>query len=245
MGKICKKCGIERDYSEFYVGRRVCKSCFVQKNREYYEAHTKEIVNRRHTHYQDDRERILDQKKEYYRARVEDMAVKNRKYQQSHKEEINARARNRWAINSGQVKDKKRLYNEKNKLKLRIYWLQYAKYRYKNDLQFKLARVVRGRLRSAIKGFFVGRKPRTEQLVGCSVENLIKHIESKFTEGMSWANHGCGSGFWCLDHIKPLASYDLTNREQALNASHYTNLQPLWWMDNIKKSDKFKMENAI
>jgi len=72
--------------------------------------------------------------------------------------------------------------------------------------------------------------------LGCSIAELKQHLESKFKDGMTWQNWTIDG--WHIDHIKPLARFDLTNREQFLEACHYTNLQPLWAMDNYKKGDK-------
>lgn len=60
------------------------------------------------------------------------------------------------------------------------------------------------------------------------------HLERQFTPGMSWTNYGD----WHIDHIKPLASFDLTDRVQLLVACHFTNLQPLWAEENLKKGDR-------
>lgn len=70
--------------------------------------------------------------------------------------------------------------------------------------------------------------------LGCTLEFLEKHIEGQFQEGMTWDNYG----EWEVDHIFPLAKLDLTNSEDFAKACHYSNLQPLWWQDNLKKSDK-------
>jgi len=67
----------------------------------------------------------------------------------------------------------------------------------------------------------------------------IRHLEKFWEPGMTWAKWGNGPGKWQIDHIIPLAAFDLTNREQFLSACHYTNLQPLWWEDNMTKGDKF------
>jgi len=72
-------------------------------------------------------------------------------------------------------------------------------------------------------------------LLGCSPDFFKKHIESNFTEGMTWENYGVKG--WHIDHILPCASYDLSSLEQQKMCFHYSNLQPLWWYDNIKKSD--------
>ena len=64
---------------------------------------------------------------------------------------------------------------------------------------------------------------------------LKEHIEKQFVDGMSWDNWALDG--WHIDHIKPLASFDLTDRQQLLEACHYTNLQPLWAKDYLSKSD--------
>jgi hypothetical protein len=68
------------------------------------------------------------------------------------------------------------------------------------------------------------------------MSDLFKHLESKFTEGMSWSNYGYKG--WHVDHIKPCASFDLSDPEEQKKCFHYTNLQPLWWYDNFKKGAK-------
>jgi hypothetical protein len=67
--------------------------------------------------------------------------------------------------------------------------------------------------------------------LGASYAAAKAHIESKFKEGMNWVNHGA----WHIDHIVPIAMFDLNDRGQLLAASHYTNLQPLWARDNLRK----------
>jgi hypothetical protein len=71
-------------------------------------------------------------------------------------------------------------------------------------------------------------------LVGCRLEVLIEHLESKFLYGMSWENYGKDG--WHIDHKIPLSSAK-TDRE-IYELCHYTNLQPLWAKDNLKKSNK-------
>jgi len=106
--------------------------------------------------------------------------------------------------------------------------------RRKTDIQFKLSHNLRVRLISAIKGNYkVGSAVKD---LGCSVEELKSYIESKFQPGMSWDNWTKDG--WHIDHIKPLSSFDLTDRNKLLEACHYTNLQPLCTTDNIIKSDK-------
>jgi len=76
--------------------------------------------------------------------------------------------------------------------------------------------------------------------LGCSIDELKFYIEGQFQQGMTWDNWGViGTGKkWNIDHKIPLAFFDLTDRKQFLVACHYTNLQPLWALENIRKSNK-------
>ena len=90
---------------------------------------------------------------------------------------------------------------------------------------------LRNRLNHACRG----RKcSTTHELVGCSWQDLMNHIEAKFQFGMTWENYGD----WHIDHRKPCASFDLTIPEQQKICFHYTNLQPLWAKDNLVKGKK-------
>lgn len=72
--------------------------------------------------------------------------------------------------------------------------------------------------------------------LGCTIPELKRYLEAKFRFGMTWENWSRAG--WHIDHIKPLASFDLTDRCQLLQACHYTNLQPLWASENLSKGDR-------
>jgi len=72
-------------------------------------------------------------------------------------------------------------------------------------------------------------------LLGCTIKEFKQHIESQFSEGMSWDNHG----EWHIDHIKPISSFDLTQEAEQKKAFHYLNVQPLWAIDNMRKGSKW------
>jgi len=78
----------------------------------------------------------------------------------------------------------------------------------------------------------------TMTLAGCTTEFLVQYLQSKFQPGMSWDNYGHGKGKWNVDHIRPCASFDLTDPEQQRQCFHFSNLQPLWHEENMAKSDK-------
>jgi len=75
------------------------------------------------------------------------------------------------------------------------------------------------------------------KLVGCSIDQLKQHIEKQFKKGMSWDNWGIYG--WHIDHIKPCASFDLTKESEQKKCFHYTNLQPLWAKENLKKYNHY------
>lgn len=99
---------------------------------------------------------------------------------------------------------------------------------------FRIAVDIRGSIRRAITGLPVSKAKLIR--IGCSVEELRKHIESKFTKGMTWNNYGYRG--WHIDHIVSCKNFDLTKRKQQLKCSHYSNLQPLWMRDNMSKNHR-------
>ena len=110
--------------------------------------------------------------------------------------------------------------------------------RLKTDLNARIALKLRQRLNKALKGNFkIGSAVRD---LGCSIKELKERLESKFyshpetNEEMSWDNYGRKG--WHIDHIKLLASFNLSDRKQFLIANHYNNLQPLWAEDNLRKN---------
>ena len=72
-----------------------------------------------------------------------------------------------------------------------------------------------------------------EAMCGCTFDEFFAHIESKMVDGMTWDNYGLHG--WHMDHIRPLASFDLSDESQVKLANHYTNVQPLWAKDNLSK----------
>jgi hypothetical protein len=95
-----------------------------------------------------------------------------------------------------------------------------------------IAERVRSRLRHFIKCRNYSKPSKTQEILGCDWSHLKSHLESQFTKGMSWANRN----LWHIDHIIPLAS--AKSIEEVIKLSHYTNLQPLWAVDNFKKGAK-------
>lgn len=132
--------------------------------------------------------------------------------------------------NTPQGKAKKRMYFEKYKPKINE---RYQK-RYYSEPQFKIAVVLRKRVVLALKTRGISKSRSLRELLGCTIPELKQHLESQFRQGMSWDNHG----EWHVDHIRPCAAFDLTRVAEQKVCFHYTNLQPLWAEENLRKSDK-------
>jgi hypothetical protein len=131
-------------------------------------------------------------------------------------------------------------YYKKNKDKIAKYNVKYSREKYKTDPQFRLGTCIRTRIKDALtynRITSIKKTQRTEELLGCTIEECKIYLESLFKEGMSWDNYGYRG--WHIDHIVPCSAFDLTNIEEQKKCFHYTNLQPLWAKDNLSKGNKF------
>jgi hypothetical protein len=153
---------------------------------------------------------IREKRKARYKKNPKAELSRNKKYVEENKESVNE-YKKLWA------RDNSHRYTE------------YARNKYRTDPMFRLKNCLRSRLTAAV----AGKSASTMELVGCSIDKLKQHLESKFTEGMSWDNYGD----WHVDHIKPCASFDLSDPEQQRLCFNYKNLQPLWAADNLSKAD--------
>lgn len=77
---------------------------------------------------------------------------------------------------------------------------------------------------------------KSSEILGCTIQEFIEHLQSHFKPGMTLENHGQGEGKWNIDHIIPISSAKTEDEIYKLN--HYTNLQPLWWKENMAKGAK-------
>ena len=94
---------------------------------------------------------------------------------------------------------------------------------------------IRTLLRSRLKNFINGSDSKlNRETMGCTLNEFRAHYESLFKPGMGWRTYGV----WVSDHIIPMCRFDLTKDEEVKKCMHYTNLQPLWKWDNIKKGSK-------
>ncbi len=111
------------------------------------------------------------------------------------------------------------------------------KIRYKNDPKYAMLCRLRTRLAKVLKRKGIRKSKSTMELCGCSLDELKAHLEKQFVENMSWENRSS----WHIDHIRPCASFDLTEIEQQKQCFHFTNLQPLFAAENFKKGAKWNI----
>jgi hypothetical protein len=169
--------------------------------------------------------KFYDNKKDFYKQQY-----------QNNRDIFKQKSKNYRLKNIDRITKKCRLYYQKNR-KLCIERNQtYIKNRLKVDPLYRLITKMRTRTGLGLKGYY--KCAHTEQLLGCSFEKLKIYLESKFLPGMTWQNHTIYG--WHVDHIKPLASFNLSKPEEQYKAFNYNNLQPLWGIDNLVKSSIYE-----
>lgn len=167
-----------------------------------------------------------DYKRYWYETHKE--LTKNRSKIRAKSEEYKAWAKEYREKNRETIRSNNKRYEERNRESLKMRRQE----RMSNDKRFRLRYLLRLRLNNALSGRY--KNGSAVKDLGCSVDEFVQHIESKFVKGMSWENRGA----WHLDHIKPLSSFNLEDRNELLKACHFSNIQPLWAKDNLKKGSK-------
>jgi hypothetical protein len=101
-------------------------------------------------------------------------------------------------------------------------------YRLRHTPEFKLRNIMRNTISRICRKTKTGKSRKTNEYLGCTFAEARRHIERQFRPGMTWANHGQ----WEVHHIIPLAEWDLSDSQQMIRATHFTNLKPLWRIEN-------------
>lgn len=159
---------------------------------------------------------------------------KQKRYRQRHKEKIREAYRIWRTENKEKAAEATRNWKKKNRERVLSNKRIRNKTCYLLNPNHKLRVLLRSRLRLAIKK--KQKKGSAVKMLQCTIEELKLHLESKFQTGMNW-NNWSRKG-WHIDHIKPLSSFNLEDEKELAEACHYTNLQPLWAIDNLKKTNK-------
>lgn len=243
--KCCSKCGIENSLSNFYKNSTaksgyssVCKDCSKQRSKQRSKKiYQNEIVI----------EKIFVEKKICKKCNIE----KNISFFSNKKENKDGHRNDckscrkvyeeNWKKeNPLNIKINAKKYRDKIEIKeiTKKYHREYMRNKTNTNLLFKLNSRMSCRIREACRKNGFTKKSRTSEYIGCDWKTFKNHIESKFQNGMSWENYGPKG--WHIDHIKPISL--AKNEDDLFRLNYYTNLQPLWWYDNLMKSDKISEE---
>jgi hypothetical protein len=221
--KKCSKCGVLRDISLFSQNRKTkdqlhcsCKICDKEK---YLKNREKNILTMRE--YKKNNSQKI---KKYY----QDNQEKFQKYRDSKKDETKKYMKGYYRDNL----EKRKEYLNQNRDTIKVKRNILEKRKRKEDTIHRIKTYVRNRIRFYLTKSNFTKRNQTFKIVGCSPIELKEYLERNFTHGMSWNNQGD----WHIDHIKPLAS--AKTEEELYILCHFTNLQPMWAADNIKKGSK-------
>jgi hypothetical protein len=201
----CQECLELKPLDDFYNRRsgKECK-CKTCKSEYYKKRNANPEINARNKSFN----------KNYYQNNKDKMLSRNRMRYENKKQEIKEQIKNRWNNLSEVERGILRKKRQENK---------------KANPNYKAIKAHRRRLAKTINK----KTCKTIEVLGCSPLELRLHLESLWTEGMSWDNYGFKG--WHIDHKIPIALFDLSCPEQMKICFHYTNLQPLWAKDNLSK----------
>jgi hypothetical protein len=189
--------------------------CISEKSKIYREKNSNLIKIKKKKYYEENKEKLNKLTQEWYKKNYTSVLEQKKEYYLDNKELI---------------KEKRKSYVKNNRNKIN----DYIKNKKIQNPLFKVEMNVRGRIKQYLKQKKITQKNQTFEIVGINIDGLKKHLECQFKEGMTWDNYGiCG---WHIDHKIPLCSAN--NEKELLQLFHYTNLQPLWAEDNLKKNGK-------
>jgi len=240
--KICAMCKIEKPKKDFHKNKKACgvqskcKTCTSKYKKErYWRNHEVELAKMTKSRLKP--ENVL-QRKGYYEKNKSEYNKRYKTYiaDKTKREAIRQRAKTYNIEAYDKISKRAAAYQQRVEVKERRKKIH--EQRKKTDLQYLIKRRLRFRLRHIIKALGNDKYKwmSSVDLLGCDMEFFKIYIECKFTQGMSWDRlseiH--------IDHIKPCKKFDLTKLEEQKKCFHYTNLQPLWEIDNLKKNAKYK-----
>jgi hypothetical protein len=239
--KTCKKCLLEKEIVEFGNNKNnkdgksiYCFTCelnrakeYREKNREKVNKSSKEWRNKNPEKYQETVKKYIEKNPHMSSTERSKKYLENEEY----RTELSNKRKQRYQNNIEDNRKKRKEYYKKNKEKERKKNDEWRKNKLKNDGFFRMKKRLRDRIRDYMTGKNIGKK--TKDIIGLDYEEFKQYISKKFVDGMCWENYG----FWHLDHIIPLC--EAKNEEEILKLNHYTNLQPLWAEDNLKKNRKY------
>jgi hypothetical protein len=238
--KICKICNINKPISDYNLAGKgkyfqsYCKPCDSERKKVYNEKNKERLKEKYKQNYEKNKKLVDPIQKEINIKKSVEKLIEynkaNRKPKMSEEERKRRKSEcdKKYREKLGEkLLEKKRDYYKK-------YGLQKAKDWQKqmmSDINFVTKKRLRGRVYVALKRGV--KSAKTMELLGCTIDEFKSYFESKFTEGMSWDAYMRGELH--IDHKIPCINFDLTKEEEQKKCFHYSNLQPLWAIDNLKK----------
>lgn len=240
MKKICGRCKIEKLIDKFGKNKnsndgknRYCKDCELKRSKEYRENH-RDKINLSSKNYRKNNPKNYKESIDKYLKKKPNMTSKERmkknRQNEAWKLKNNEQRKKYYRKNKDKFRAQQKKYYQENKEKVRKLNNAWKNKKRKEDGFYRMKINLRNRIREYLIGDLNGK--RTKEIVGLDKENFKSYIQNKFTDGMSWDNYGK----WHLDHIIPLCN--AKNNNEALLLNHYSNLQPLWAEDNLRKNRK-------
>ena len=218
--KKCSKCKHTKNVSDFTKDKNrpdglfvYCRECKKTEQKKEYEKNKERILNYQREYYLENTNKIKSNVSNYYLKNKEKNKEKAKIYYQNNIE-------SRLLYAKQYRENNKEVRNEKEKI------------RKKTDVIYKLKHLVRNRINKYLKVKNYNKTNSAFIYIGCTPHELKIYLEQKFNSGMSWDNQGK----WHIDHIIPLSS--AKTEEELYKLCHFTNLQPMWASDNIKKGAK-------
>ena len=178
------------------------------------------------------REKNKEKAKEYHKTYFLNNKYVLKKYNNEYYKNNKEKAKQYRLNNKEKINECKKQYRLNNKEKNNLYHKQYRKEKKITEPLFKLRCNISSNICHAIKRQGYTKKTKTYKLLGCTFEHFKHHLEVQFTKGMNWDN----IGQWHMDHIYPVSL--AKDEDELIRLNHYTNFQPLWAEDNIKKGNK-------
>lgn len=138
--------------------------------------------------------------------------------------------------------DNKEYYNEYSKWHFKNnkqYYYDWQHHKMETDISYRIKKVVACSISGALRRYQQTKEDHTIGYLGIPISEYIIHLENQFTPEMSWDNY---ASYWEIDHIMPIDSYDLTDEKQVYECFNYSNTRPLYWRENVEKSNKILPE---
>lgn len=231
--KLCKICNINKELTNFGVEKKskdglrsVCKECRKIESKQRYVENKEYFIQ----YNQLTKESRNISKKKWSELNKEKVKESNKKYVLNNSEKRKESLNTYYSNNLEKIKSYKKKWYKNNP----NYMTNYDKKRKKIDPEYKLWKNIRNRTSNYLKLENINKNNSTYELIGLMPNELKIYLESKFIDGMSWDNYGLYG--WHIDHKIPLSS--AKTEDEIYKLCHYTNLQPLWSEDNLKKGCK-------